>query len=162
MWRRLARVNCSNCATTSIYKHLLFYFFSIFRVYSASLMHNVFWSKSSILCVFYIFLLILPGLQHRQNHGANGARRFHGDFRSEGQQSLQQPFFETIQDPETGLGGRNVTTAEGGKAILLCTIRHLGENNTVRVTILVMDDQVSQIRFLSTWNQLKSLWEDPL
>ena len=35
-----------------------------------------------------------------------------------------------------------MTTAEGGKAILLCTIRHLGENNTVRVTILVMSDQV--------------------
>ena len=96
-------------------------------------------SKPSILCVIfcYIFLLLfLTGLQHRQNHGSNGARRFHSDFRSEGQPSLQQPFFETRQDPETGLGGRNVTTAEGGKAILLCRIRHLGENNTVRVTIL--------------------------
>ena len=95
----------------------------------------IFFFSSKPSC--YIFLLLfLTGLQHRQNHGANGARRFHGDFRSEGQPSLQQPFFETRQDPETGLGGRNVTTAEGGKAILLCRIRHLGENNTVRVTIL--------------------------
>jgi len=78
-----------------------------------------------------VYLSSVVGLQHRQNHGSNGARRFHGDFRSEGQPSLQQPFFETRQDPETGLGGRNVTTAEGGKAILLCRIRHLGENNTV-------------------------------
>ena len=112
-------------------------------------------SKPSILCVIfcYIFLLLfLTGLQHRQNHGANGARRFHGDFRSEGQPSLQQPFFETRQDPETGLGGRNVTTAEGGKAILLCRIRHLGENNTVRVTILgtylVVMNQASKFVFL--------------
>jgi hypothetical protein len=44
---------------------------------------------------------------------------------------LQQPFFDTLIDPDTGQGGRNVTTAEGGKALLFCTIRSLGDNNTV-------------------------------
>ena len=74
----------------------------------------------------FIFL----GLQHRQNHGANGARTSHsGGLKPE-------PFFETVQDPETGHGGRNITTAEGGKAVLLCTIRHLGKNNTVRNVVV--------------------------
>ena len=49
-----------------------------------------------------------------------------------GQGGLQQgPFFDTLIDPDTGQGGRNVTTAEGGKALLFCTIRNLGDNNTV-------------------------------
>ena len=47
---------------------------------------------------------------------------------------LQQPFFDTLIDPDTGQGGRNVTTAEGGKALLFCTIRSLGDNNTVSQT----------------------------
>ena len=85
-----------------------------------------------MVCLFYF-----SGLQYRQNHGANGARTFHHNFNSEGRSGphglLQEPFFETVHDPETGHGGRNITTAEGGKAILLCTIRHLGNNNTVSV-----------------------------
>ena len=48
---------------------------------------------------------------------------------------LQQPFFDTLIDPDTGQGGRNVTTAEGGKALLFCTIRSLGDNNTVSQTL---------------------------
>ena len=36
-------------------------------------------------------------------------------------------------DPKTGIGGRNVTTAEGGTALLMCSIKHLGDNNTVSI-----------------------------
>jgi len=35
-------------------------------------------------------------------------------------------------DEETGLGGRNVTAVEGGKALLTCVVGNLGENLTVR------------------------------
>ena len=56
----------------------------------------------------------------------------HGDVYS-GYKSrpAKEPYFDNFIDPETGLGRRNVTTVEGGRAVLLCTIRHLGQNNTV-------------------------------
>ena len=41
------------------------------------------------------------------------------------------PYFETRVDKETGLGARNITTVEGGRAIFLCRLRHLGHNRTV-------------------------------
>ena len=44
---------------------------------------------------------------------------------------LQQPFFDTLVNPDTGQGGRNVTIAEGGKALLFCTVRNLNDNSTV-------------------------------
>jgi len=42
-----------------------------------------------------------------------------------------KPYFETRIDKETGLGARNITTVEGGRAIFICRIRHLGHNRTV-------------------------------
>ena len=42
-----------------------------------------------------------------------------------------KPFFDTRIDKETGLGARNITTVEGGRAIFVCRIRHLGYNRTV-------------------------------
>ncbi len=45
---------------------------------------------------------------------------------------LRRPFFEQVPlDPETGMGGRNITAVEGGRAILTCVVRHLGANSTV-------------------------------
>ena len=43
----------------------------------------------------------------------------------------RDPYFEAQPDPETGFPTRNFTTVEGGKATLICTVRNLGENNTV-------------------------------
>ena len=74
---------------------------------------------------YYVFLGFFPGLQHGKGAEVYGAAQPKGS-------SLQQPFFDTMIDPDTGQGGRNVTTAEGGKSLLFCTIRHLGKNNTVR------------------------------
>jgi hypothetical protein len=46
--------------------------------------------------------------------------------------SSNRPFFEHIPyDPQTGEGGRNFTTVEGGKAVLTCIVRNLGRNRTV-------------------------------
>ena len=45
----------------------------------------------------------------------------------------KKPFFENVFDPKTGIGGRNITTAEGGTALLMCSIKHLGDNNTVSI-----------------------------
>ena len=42
-----------------------------------------------------------------------------------------KPYFDTRIDKETGFGARNITTVEGGRAIFICRIRHLGYNNTV-------------------------------
>ena len=86
-----------------------------------------------------MFLFFLAGLQHRrQGHGLYGPR---------GHQHQQQghpargrpaggggnrPFFEPVPfDEESGEGGRNVTTVEGGRAVLACVVRNLGENMTV-------------------------------
>ena len=42
------------------------------------------------------------------------------------------PYFEHIPyDAQTGEGGRNLTTVEGGRAVLACVIRNLGRNSTV-------------------------------
>ena len=79
-------------------------------------------------------MLIFLGLQH--GVGQN-SRKKHLELGRKvalpsGGSGLQQgPFFDTLIDPDTGQGGRNVTTAEGGKALLFCTIRNLGDNNTV-------------------------------
>ena len=44
-----------------------------------------------------------------------------------------KPFFDvSIVDDKTGLGNRNVTTVEGGRATLACTVKNLGPNRTVR------------------------------
>ena len=42
-----------------------------------------------------------------------------------------KPYFDTQIHPEPGLGARNITTVEGGKAILVCTVKNLGPNRTV-------------------------------
>jgi len=43
-----------------------------------------------------------------------------------------KPFFDvSIVDDKTGLGNRNVTTVEGGRATLACTVKNLGPNRTV-------------------------------
>ena len=55
-----------------------------------------------------------------------------------------KPYFETRIDKETGLGARNITTVEGGRAIFICRIRHLGHNRTVRF--------VFKIKFCFTYN----------
>ena len=75
---------------------------------------------------FTLFFSIFAGLQHGKGAEVYGpvAAQTKGS-------TLPQPFFDTLVDPDTGQGGRNVTIAEGGKALLFCTIRHLGQNNTV-------------------------------
>lgn len=65
--------------------------------------------------------------------GSNGESNYY--YQEQGYNSKEvhkKPYFEIVQNPKTGQGGRNVTTAEGGKAILLCTVRHLEDNYTVR------------------------------
>ena len=43
-----------------------------------------------------------------------------------------KPYFDvSIVDDKTGLGNRNVTTVEGGRATLACTVKNLGPNRTV-------------------------------
>ena len=42
------------------------------------------------------------------------------------------PYFEHLPyDAQTGEGGRNLTTVEGGRAVLTCVIRNLERNSTV-------------------------------
>ena len=48
-----------------------------------------------------------------------------------------KPYFDTRIDKETGFGARNITTVEGGRAIFICRIRHLGYNNTVSLPLLI-------------------------
>ena len=51
----------------------------------------------------------------------------------------EDSFFRTQSDHETGFATRNVMAVEGGKATLICTVRNLGENNTVSfVNLLYM------------------------
>ena len=74
--------------------------------------------------------------QHNIDHfrsSSNGESNYY--YQEQGYNSKavhKKPYFEIVQNPKTGQGGRNVTTAEGGKAILLCTVRHLEDNYTVR------------------------------
>lgn len=85
-------------------------------------------TKYSGCCLLFLGLLCLSsvvGLQHGKGAEVYGAAQ------PKAGSSLPQPFFDTMIDPDTGQGGRNVTTAEGGKSLLFCTIRHLGKNNTV-------------------------------
>ena len=82
--------------------------------------------------LFYYVFLGFSGLQHGKGAEVYGAAQ------PKAGSSLPQPFFDTMIDPDTGQGGRNVTTAEGGKSLLFCTIRHLGKNNTVRLKTLLM------------------------
>ena len=42
-----------------------------------------------------------------------------------------KPYFDIRIDKDTGYGGRNITTVEGGRAVLICRIRNLGPNRTV-------------------------------
>ena len=86
--------------------------------------------KATILLCFS--RLFFSGLQHGKGAEVYGAAQ------PKAGSSLPQPFFDTMIDPDTGQGGRNVTTAEGGKSLLFCTIRHLGKNNTVRLKTLLM------------------------
>jgi len=44
---------------------------------------------------------------------------------------MKEPYFETQSDLETGIPTRNIMAVEGGKAVFVCTVRNLGENNTV-------------------------------
>lgn len=95
-------------------------------------------TSSTVYFVHLVGLLCLSavvGLQHnvRRGHGVYGPRGGPGGDgqRQHGQHRLQQPYFDRLIDPETGQGSRNVTTVEGGTAILLCTVRHLGPNDTV-------------------------------
>ena len=48
-----------------------------------------------------------------------------------------KPYFDTRIDKESGFGARNITTVEGGRAIFICRIRHLGYNNTVSLPFLI-------------------------
>ena len=48
-----------------------------------------------------------------------------------------KPYFDTRIDKETGFGARNITTVEGGRAIFICRIRHLGYNNTVSLPLSI-------------------------
>ena len=70
---------------------------------------------------------------HFRSSSSNGESNYY--YQEQGYNSREmhkKPYFEIVQNPKTGQGGRNVTTAEGGKAILLCTVRHLEDNYTVR------------------------------
>jgi len=97
-------------------------------------------TSDSLLKFFFVGLVCLSsvvGLQHgvgqnNQKKHLELGRKVAIPSGGHGQGGLQQgPFFDTLIDPDTGQGGRNVTTAEGGKALLFCTIRNLGDNNTV-------------------------------
>ena len=105
---------------------------------------RLFLEENQICNLLFPFFL---GLQHGvgQNQNSRKKQLHEGGTSSSSHSShskaalppgsrLQQPFFDTLIDPDTGQGGRNVTTAEGGKALLFCTIRSLGDNNTVSQT----------------------------
>ncbi len=63
--------------------------------------------------------------------GGGGGKRHRGG--GGGGHPGNKPFFETVPfDEETGEGGRNVTAVEGGRAVLVCVVRNLGQNMTVR------------------------------
>ena len=60
-----------------------------------------------------------PGGHYRSSKVLSGGAKF-------------KPFFDvSIVDDKTGLGNRNVTTVEGGRATLACTVKNLGPNRTV-------------------------------
>ena len=104
---------------------------------------RLFLEENQIFNLLFTFFL---GLQHGVGHQNSRKKQLHEGGTGSGSHSshskaalppgsrLQQPFFDTLIDPDTGQGGRNVTTAEGGKALLFCTIRSLGDNNTVSQT----------------------------
>jgi len=84
-------------------------------------------TSDSLLTFFFVGLVCLSsvgGLQHNVIQ-----KRSPDPLPNRGQ--LRQPFFDTLIDPDTGQGGRNVTIAEGGKAFLFCTVRNLNDNSTV-------------------------------
>ena len=102
------------------------------------------WKRTKYIIFCLLFFL---GLQHGVGQNQNSRKKqlheggsSHSSHNSHNKAALppgsrlQQPFFDTLIDPDTGQGGRNVTTAEGGKALLFCTIRSLGDNNTVSQT----------------------------
>ena len=91
---------------------------------------------------------MIKNLRISLNKGPNGLtfpettthkRRYHRSLSSSAKRHKYRtpdllrpkPFFDTRIDKETGLGARNITTVEGGRAIFVCRIRHLGFNRTV-------------------------------
>ncbi|XP_040566660.1 protein amalgam [Lepeophtheirus salmonis] len=85
----------------------------------------LFCTKGRIQNFFYIlnfFYLIALGSPHntRRGHGMFGPRGSHKG-------SYGPPFFEINK----AAGGRNITTVEGGKVTLICTVQNLDINRTV-------------------------------
>ena len=92
--------------------------------------------------------------------GSNGESNYY--YQEQGYNSKEvhkKPYFEIVQNPKTGQGGRNVTTAEGGKAILLCTVRHLEDNYTVRKYLKKI---FRHAEYKSARRDLNFLWEKGL
>ena len=44
---------------------------------------------------------------------------------------MENPYFETQRDQETGFSTKTVMAVEGGTAVLACKVRNLRENHTV-------------------------------
>ena len=89
-----------------------------------------------ISCIYYNL-----GIQSGYTNNLIHKRRYHRSpsaanlrrHKLRGSKDIRpKPYFETRIDKETGLGARNITTVEGGRAIFICRIRHLGHNRTVR------------------------------
>ncbi len=85
----------------------------------------------------HVFSFYFAGLKAKLRHANNAAYNAYNHRGGGGGGRLpQEPYFDNFIEPETGLGRRNVTTVEGGRAVLLCTVRHLGENRTVNIEFL--------------------------
>ena len=79
----------------------------------------------------FTILNSIPGSEHSLRHGEDHRRLSRSSSSSGTAPFRHKPFFDTQIHQETGLGARNVTTVEGGKATLVCTVKNLGANRTV-------------------------------
>ena len=99
-----------------------------------------------LLCQSIHLFLILGG-NRQSNLYTNPKRHNRRSYRS--QHSMAQkhnlrsprllrskPYFDLRVDKDTGYGARNITTVEGGRAVLICTIRNLGSNKTVSIKLI--------------------------
>ena len=97
--------------------------------------------------IFYLFLTLYSSIKEATGVESSNVsahkRRYHRSSSSSAKRHKYhstdlrpKPYFDTRINKETGLGARNITTVEGGRAIFICRIRHLGFNNTVSGILL--------------------------
>lgn len=110
--------------------------------YLTKLHYSVQESGRNILSTNRLLSSVSGVQQHRKGHGVYGpedptrfssnSRNNNNNYRSSSRRLNNKPFFEHSPfDPQTGKGGRNLTTVEGGRVVLTCTVRNLGTNRTV-------------------------------